>query len=132
MKQNKIIIVTAFFTLCSFMYAGTARANDSIATVSVPVELRILGTFRNLPLLQLDFTGTKEENEFSISITDENGIELYSADVKGENFSKQFLLNTADLGDAILNFVITGKRSGKSVVYVVNPGAGTKMNVLKK
>ena len=116
MKQNKIIIVTVFFTLLSFVYAGTASANDSITTVNVPVALKFLGLFKNLPLLQLDFTGTKEENEFSISITDENGFELY----------------TADLGDAILNFEITGKKSGKSVVYVVNPAAGSKMNVLKK
>ncbi len=121
MNQNKIIITTAFFTLLTFIFAGTASAYDSSAAAVVPVELKYLGNVKNLPLIQLDFAGTKTENEFSITITDENGIELYSADVKGEVFSKQFLLNTEDLGNAILTFEITGKKSGKTVSYTVNP-----------
>ena len=121
MKQNKIIIATAFFIVLTFVFAGNAIAYDSSATMAVPVELKYLGNVKNLPLIQLDFAGTKEENEFSISITDENGIELYSTDVKGEVFSKQFLLNTEHLGDAILKFEIRGKKSGKTVSYTVNP-----------
>ena len=121
MKQNKIIIATVFLTLMTFVFAGNANAYDSSTIVTVPVELKYLGNVKNLPLIQLDFAGTKTDNEFSISITDENGIELYSADVKGEVFSKQFLLDTKDLGDAILKFEITGKKSGKTVTYTVNP-----------
>ena len=121
MKQNKIIIATAFFMVLTFVFAGNVIAYDSSATRAVPVELKYLGNVKNLPLIQLDFAGTKEENEFSISITDENGIELYSTNVKGEVFSKQFLLNTEDLGDAILKFEIRGKKSGKTVSYTVNP-----------
>lgn len=129
MNQNKIIIATALFSFLSFGYANTANANDSVANATVPVELKCIGSIKNQPLLQLDFAGTKTENEFSIIITDENGLELYSAEVKGENFSRQFLLNTADLGNAILNFEIRGKKSGKSVVYVVDPRAAGKANV---
>ena len=126
MKQNKIIIASAFFALLTFVFAGTAIANDSSATVVVPVELKFLGNVKNLPLIQLDFFGSKAENEFSISITDEDGIELYSAEVKGEVFSKQFLLNIDDLGNAVLKFEIRGKRSGKTVSYTVNPRAIAK------
>jgi hypothetical protein len=68
----------------------------------------------------LNFSGTKEENEFSICITDESGFIFYSANTKGEKFSKQFLLDTDDLGGATLNFQITGRRSGKTVVYRVS------------
>ena len=131
MKQNKIIIATAFFIILTSLFAGNAIAYDSSATGAVPVELKFLGNVKNLPLLQLDFVGTKTENEFSISITDENGFELYSADVKGEVFSKQFLLNTYDLGNAILTFEITGKKSGKTVAYVVNPRVVAKAGIAK-
>ena len=121
MRQNKIITATAILTLMTFVFAGTASAYDSSTVVAVPVELKYLGNVKDLPLIQLDFAGTKDDNQFSISITDEFGFELYSADVKGEVFSKQFLLNTEDLGDAILKFEITGKKSGKTVTYTVNP-----------
>ena len=131
MKQNKIIIATAFFIVLTFIFAGTASAYDSSITIGVPVEIKYLGNVKNLPLIQLDFAGTKTENEFSISITDENGIELYSANVKGEVFSKKFLLNIDDLGDAILKFEITGRKSGKTIVYTVNPRGIAKAGKVK-
>ena len=131
MKQNKIIIASAFFALLTFVFAGTASANDSSATVVVPVELKFLGNVKNLPMIQLDFFGSKAENEFNISVTDEDGIELYNADVKGEVFSKKFLLNTDDLGYAVLKFEITGKKSGKTVSYTVNPRAIAKAATIK-
>jgi hypothetical protein len=56
---------------------------------------------------------------------------LYNANVKGEIFSKQFLLNMDDLGDAILKFEITGKKSGKTVSYRVNRQVTEQMDVVK-
>jgi hypothetical protein len=118
MKHTKSIIVIALFTLLSF---AQANANDTTGgTAAVPVELKYAGTFKNQPVLQLDFSGTKEENQFSISIADQNGVVLYSADAKGESFSKQFILNTDDLEDAVLNFSISSKKTGKTVVFRVS------------
>ncbi len=116
MKHTKTIVVIAFLSLLSFAQARAAN-NDSITPL--PVELKYAGDFKNQPMLQLNITGSAEENEFIISITDEAGLELYSGNIKGEKISKQFLLNQ-DLGDAVLNFKITGRKSGRSVAYKIS------------
>ena len=118
MKQIKIIIATVLFSVLGFIQVN---ASDTILeTPALPVELKFAGTFKNQPLVQLNFTGSTEDNAYSIAVTDESGIVLYNADVKGGVFSKQFLLNTDDLGDAVLNFEITGRKSGKKAVYKVS------------
>ena len=118
MKQNKIIIAIAFFTVMLFAQANAADTSEG--TTSLPVELKFAGTIKNQPLIQLSFTGSEEETEFNITITDQYGLELYNTIVKGKKFVKQFLLNTDDLGDAVLLFEITGKKSGKKAVYKVS------------
>lgn len=118
MKHSKIFTVTVLFALMSF---ARVNAADTIGrNHSLPVELKYAGIYKNQPLIQLNFSGNKDENVFSISITDQAGIVLYLNDVKGENFSKQFLLNTDELGDAVLRFEITGKKSGTKAVYQVS------------
>ena len=118
MKQIRIIIVTVLFSVFGFTQINAS--DTTTGTTVLPVELKYAGTFKNQPLIQLNFTNTGEDNVFSISITDETGIVLYSADVKGSVLSKQFLLNTDDLGDAVLNFEITGRKTGKKVSYRVS------------
>ncbi len=130
MKQYKTIVAFALVAVLSvFNYA--AKADDG--KKNVPVELKHVGTVRNQPLIQLDFSGSKTENEFIINVTDQNGIVLYSNNLKGEKFSQQFLLDTEDLGDAILTFEITSKFSGKSVSYKVSRKTTTvqQMDVAK-
>jgi butyrate kinase len=118
MKQNKIIIAIAFFTVLLFAQANATDTTEGIT--SLPVELKFAGTIKNQPLIQLKFSGTEEETEFNITITDQHGVELYNNTVNGKNFVKQFLLNTNDLEDAVLQFEITGKKSGKKAVYKVS------------
>jgi len=118
MKQIKIIIAIAIFSALNFTQVIAADTTGSTSTL--PVELKYAGTFKNQPLIQLNFNGSTEDNVFRIVITDEAGIELYNADVKGDVFSKQFLLNTEDLGDAILHFEITGRKSGRKALYKVS------------
>lgn len=118
MKQIRTIIAIAIFSVIGFTQVNAA--DTTADTPSLPVELKYAGNYKNQPLIQLNFSGSKDENVFNILITDEEGVVLYSADVKGEIFSKQFLLNTEDLGDAVLRFEISGKKSGKTVAYRVN------------
>jgi len=118
MKQIKIIIATIAFSVLAFTQVQAGETTPD--TPSLPVELKYAGTFKNQPLIQLNFSGSKDENVFNVNITDEQGVVLYNADVKGEVFSKQFLLNTDDLGETVLKFEITGKRSGKTATYRVN------------
>ncbi len=131
MKHNKSIIAIALFTLLSLANASAAGIDDSIT--NLPVELKFIGNIKTQPLFQLNFSGSKEENEFHISITDEAGYTFYSAIVKGEKFSKQFLLNTDDFGDIVLKFEITGKKSGKTAVYKVKQQTliSEQMNIVK-
>ena len=118
MKQIKIIITTAIFSVIGFMQVHAA--DTTVGNAALPVELKYAGTFKNQPLIQLNFTGSKDDNVFNITITDQAGVVFYNADVSGQIFSKQFLLNSDDLGDAILRFEITSKKSGKTVAYRVN------------
>lgn len=118
MKQIRIIITIAIFSAMSFSPVSAADTTENPA--NLPVELKFAGTFKNQPLIQLNFTGSTEDNAFRIVITDEAGIELYNSEVKGDVFSKQFLLNTDDLGYAVLKFEITGKNSGKKTSYKVS------------
>jgi hypothetical protein len=129
MKQIKTIIAIAVFSVISFMQV--TAADTTTLNPPLPVELKYAGTFKNQPLIQLNFAGSKDENVFNIIITDESGVVFYNADLRGEIFSKQFLLNTDDLGDAVLKFEITGKKSGKTVSYQVNRNVTEQMNVVK-
>lgn len=129
MKQMKTIIAIAVFSAVSFMQV--TAADTSTLNPTLPVELKYAGSFKNQPLIQLNFTGSKDENVFNIIITDESGVVFYNADLTGETFSKQFLLNTDDLGDAVLKFEITGKKSGKTVSYRVNRQFTEHLDVVK-
>ena len=102
MKQIKTIIAIAVFSVISFMQVNAA--DTTTLSPALPVELKYAGTFKNQPLIQLNFAGSKDE---------------------------QFLLNTDDLGDAVLKFEITGKKSGKTVSYQVNRNVTEQMNVVK-
>jgi hypothetical protein len=118
MKQIKIIIAIAIFSVIGF--TPVIAADTTLSNPTFPVELKYAGTFKNQPLIQLNFAGSTEDKVFNIVVTDETGVVLYNADVKGDVFSKQFLLNTEDLGDAVLKFEIIGRKSGRSVSYRVN------------
>lgn len=131
MKQFRIILTIFIFSSMGFMQA--IAGDTTSRNPALPVELKYAGSFKNQPLIRLNFTGSTEDRVFSISITDESGLELYNGDVKGYVFSKQFLLNTDDLGDAVLQFVITGKKTGKKTVYKVSRlhQVTEQMNVVK-
>ena len=118
MKQFKTIIAIAVFSLLSFTSLFAGKTPDSVS--NLPVELNYMGVVKNQPLFQLNFTGSEEENEFNITIVDENGYVFYNANVKGEKFSKQFLFDAEDLSATKIHFEITGKKSGKTVTYNIN------------
>ena len=118
MKQIKTIIAIAIFSLLSFTSVLASKAPDSISTL--PVELNYMGAVKNQPLFQLNFSGSEEDNEFNITIVDENGYVFYNENVKGYKFSKQFLFNAEDLENAKIHFTVTGKKSGKTVTYNIN------------
>lgn len=86
----------------------------------VPVELKFAGLVNQQPLFQLIFSGSPLQDEFTISVTDEYGYSLYKENIKGESFTKKFLLNTDEIGDNTLRFEIYCNKTKKSVAYEVN------------
>lgn len=131
MKHTKPIIVAVLFSLLTLTHVNAA--DTTVGMNAVPVELKYAGTYKNQPVLMLNFSGSKEENQFSITIADQNGVVLYSTDAKGEKFSKQFILNTDELGDAVLKFEVSSRKTGKSVAFQVSRQTliSEQMNVVK-
>ena len=116
--NNNRLIAIAFFTVFSAT-AVSSSANDS-STLVMPLELKLIGTINNQPLFQLSYAGTTEQDDFTIIIRDENGNSLYRENIKGESFTKKFLLNRDEVGVGTLRFEITSKKNSKTVVYEVN------------
>lgn len=117
-SKNKSIIAVALFTVFTVAFSPTAIAKD--IKPAVPVELKFVGNVNEKTVFQLNFTGSTEENEFTINIIDEDGNRLYKETLKGENFSKRYLLNTEEIGDNAVRFEITSNKSHKPVVFKVN------------
>lgn len=126
--SNNRIIAILFFTVFSIAAAPAVHAGDPKPVV--PVELSFLGHIKNQPLFQLNFKGTEGQNEFTIIISDEGGNTLYRENIKGEIFSKKFLLNTDELGDDPLHFTIFCKNNKKAVEYTVNRNTRTVQEVV--
>ena len=118
--SNNRLIAIAFFTVFSVAAAPFAMATDSSHNRVMPVELKLVGNINNQPIFQLTYAGNTEQDEFTIVIRDEDGNSLYRENIKGESFTKKFLLNKDEVGDGPLRFEITSKKFSKTVVYEVN------------
>ena len=116
--SNNRLVAIAFITLFSLSMSPAVMANDKKPTV--PVELKFAGLIKGQPLFQLNFSGNPQQDEFTIIINDEYGNSLYRENIKGEIFSKKFLLNTDEIGDNTLRFEIFCKKTKQSVTYEVN------------
>ncbi|MEI9810587.1 MAG: hypothetical protein WDO16_23455 [Bacteroidota bacterium] len=100
------------------MSSVTVRANDGSKVL--PVELKYNGLVNNQPLYKLIVNGNPEHDEFTIIIRDGKMNTMYRENIKGENFTKSFLLNTEEMGDNTLHFEIISKKTKKSVTYEIN------------
>lgn len=116
--SNNRIVAIALLTVFSVAAAPSVMATEKNPTV--PVTLAFIGNIKNQPVFQLNFAGNELQNNFTIAIHDEYGNSLYWENVKAANFSKKFVLNTDELGDETLHFVIYCKNTKSSVEYKVN------------
>ena len=114
---NKRLVIIAFFTVFSTA-SSPLNANDKCGDDSV--ELKLIRWIKDQPMFQLSFTGRSQNDEFTIIIRDELNSVLYKQKILGQNFSKNFLLNTSEIGDDTLNFEIVCNRSNSSIVYKIN------------
>jgi hypothetical protein len=114
---NTRLIALALVALFTVAFTAPALANDEKKVI--PVELKFIGNIKNQPLFHMTFNST-EESEYTIVVRDEYGNVLYKETVKGGIFTKKFLLNTEELGDAELKFEVSGKNYEKPVVFEIN------------
>lgn len=118
--SNTRFIAIAFMTVFTVAAAPMAMANDSSRiNKTIPVELKLVGNVNDQPIFQLSYTGT-EQDEFTIVLRDEDGNALYRENIKGEGFTKKFLLNKEEIGDGTLRFEVSSKKFDKVAVYEVN------------
>ena len=127
-SRNKRDIAVAIFIAFSVGINPVVMANDIKPTV--PVELKFVGNVDEKLLFQLNFTGNLEESEFTIIITDEEGNRLYREVLKGQNFSKRYLLNTEEIWGNELRFEVSSSKSYKTAVFKVNRQARLVENVV--
>jgi hypothetical protein len=115
---NNRLLLIAFFTVFTTAGAQATLANNN--DHSVPVELQFTRWIKDQPLFQLKFAADAQNDEFTIIIRDHFSNVLYRENIKAENFTKSFLLNTDEVGDDELLFEILSKKSNKSRVYKIS------------
>ena len=116
MKSTRIIVLAlAFiFTLGLSFSASANQAKDGDTT-----GLNYLGKYQNMPVFEVTF-GNDTESEHIVTIKDDNKNVLYRDVVKAGIPSKKYVLNTEEVGDAPLQFEVSGKKTKTSVVYQIN------------
>jgi len=116
--RNNSILLIAFITM--FSAAAIANPQNGEPGKEVPVSLSYAGSIKEQPIFELSFYGNIEHDDFTITISDEWGNRLYRENIKAENFTKKFLLNTEEICDETLIFEIMSNKQGKKVQYKVN------------
>jgi hypothetical protein len=111
----------ALFMIFSFI--GTITLANDGKKDPPTAQLKYLGVIKNQPVFQLDLTSAQEE-EFIISIHDQFSELLYTERVTAKMFTRKFLLDTENLGDAVLRVEV---RSGKNKPEVFTINRNTRL-----
>ncbi len=122
--RNSSLILVAFLTI--FSVSAKAAAVDPANPV-VPAALKYAGMLKDNPVFELSVDG--QSDDYTISISDVNGNRLYSEKIRGDKFTKRFLLNSEELGDEKLYFTVYSRNNNQSAVYEINE---TTVNLVKQ
>ncbi len=83
------------------------------------VEIKYLGTQQDQLIFGLTFKNEQSE-AFQITIKDSFGNSVFSEKYQTKNFSKKFLFNKDEFGDAELTFVINTGKKQQAEVFTLN------------
>lgn len=130
--RNSKLIAVAFLTL----FTVSAEAGGPVTQHPVvPAELKFAGMLRENPVFELTVDGG-EQDDYTISIADANGIRLYTEKIRSEKFTKRFLLNADELGEEKLYFTVYSKKSNQTAVYEISSNTRyineTTVNLVKQ
>ena len=107
----------------------SVKAQDSNKANASVVEIKYLGSVDNQPIFQVAFDNQKQEN-VQVSITDENGVELYGEKFREKRFSKKFKFEKLDTDPFKLRFTLTRDNEKLSQIFEVNTKVWTVQDVV--
>lgn len=116
--------VTCMIAISNNIFAGNEKDQTSNA------ELQFIGKEKNLPVFLLQFKNSQQD-EFLVSIKDENGDVLYSEKLKGSTVSRRYKLDTEN--SEYINgttFEVTSRHSNKTTVYRISQFIHTEDNLV--
>lgn len=117
-KNTLFTILLSAFCSISFAQIPVAKSSKEAA-----MELKLVSYMKSGPLFQLN-VNNKEKDDYFISIRDENNDVLFSESIKGENLSREYLVNLegADFNDPgfKVSFEIRSKKLHKTTTYKIN------------
>lgn len=116
MRKNRIIVL-AFFTVFS---VSSSRAMAEGSNKGLSVELKYSGDIHNQPHYKLVVLGNTGLDQFTVIIRDAFNNLLFSENIKAENFTKSFVLNTDEIGNDTICFEIVNKATKQSLTYEIN------------
>ena len=114
MRYRVMALSLALFLSSTFSFSASAtNSNDSAA-----VQLRFIGNLNKQPVFELNLDNI-DQDEYYITISDEEGTLLYFDKIRSKNFSRKFQVNTDEIqGD--LRVEVKSKKNNKTEVYRIN------------
>lgn len=114
-KTARVFAIAAVTVLLS----NTVDAqSQNVKSLPPDVFIRYAGSNKGEPLFQVQFDN-KNKEVLDLSISDENGVELYRERVTQESFSKKFLVDIPDY-DNLKLFLNLSNKKGKEKTFVIN------------
>jgi hypothetical protein len=125
--MNNRIIAIAFMTVFS---AALTPAMANGTNPVLPVEIKYVGKIQNNPVFQLSVAGNGTQDDFTINIKDEYGNSLHMENIKGDSFTKKFMLAIEELGDYSIQIQVTSRKNKSTVSYAVNSNTRNVQEVI--
>lgn len=124
MKKNILnnrTIAVALLTLFTLAISPVVNATEKKPVIAA--EIKFLGKVQNNPVFELTVPGTGVQEEYIVSVRDENGNVLHVETIKAAGFTKKFMLSLDENNDGTnysIQFVISTKSNKKTAMYTVN------------
>jgi len=109
----------ATFTISASQIQARGRIEDSLKIkTESPVEFKYLGKMNAQPLFVLNLNNA-EENQYLITLTDQNGTVLYDEKVAGKDLSRKYLLNLDEIDASEIRFHIKNQKDKTTTSFTV-------------
>jgi len=118
---NNRTIAVALLTLFTLAISPVVNATEKKPVIAA--EIKFLGKVQNNPVFELTVPGAGVQEEYVVSVRDENGNVLHVETIKAAGFTKKFMLSLDENNDGTnysIQFVISTRSNKKTAMYTVN------------